>query len=62
MTKQIEMYDGSDMTDEEIKELSKNVAKNIGFRPISKEEAAKALRVLGLCTTNDNTKRKKNEL
>lgn len=43
-------HDVSDMTDEEIKEGMKNVAKTIGSFGATKEEAAKALRVLGDCT------------
>jgi hypothetical protein len=42
-------HDCSDMTDEEIKEGVKNVAKTIGSFGVTSEEAAKALRVLGDC-------------
>ena len=42
-------HDCYDMTDEEIKEGMKNVAKTIGSFGATTEEAAKALRVLGDC-------------
>ena len=42
-------HDCSDMTDEEIKEGMKNVAKTIGSFGATTEEAAKVLRVLGDC-------------
>ncbi len=42
-------HDCSNMTDEEIKEGVRNVAKNIGSFGATTEEAAKVLRVLGDC-------------
>ena len=42
-------HDCSDMTDEEVKEGMKNVAKTIGSFGATTEEAAKALRVLEDC-------------
>jgi len=42
-------HDCHDMTDEEIKEGVKNVAKNIGSFGSTTEEAAKAFRLLGDC-------------
>ena len=43
-------HDISDMTDEEIKDGIKNIAKAIGSFGATAKESAKAFRVLGNCT------------